>query len=455
MIYVNNVSTLKRELKVWHVVVIGLAYMSPFAVFDTFGIIADLTNGHVPASYIVLMISILFTVYSYSKMAQVYPTSGSAYTYTRRTINNNLGFIIGWVLLLDYLFLPMINAAFIKIYLSPIMPNVPDWMWVIGLIIFITVLNIIGVKVTVTANTIMVLFQTLVVVIFAILTVKTIVSDGVGYFAIDYFYSVNMEFSTVFAGASILMLSFLGFDAVTTLSDETVNPSKNIPKAILLIAVIGGVFFLTVAYFMQSLFPQVAALIDISPDVEEASSNIALFIGGNLFGSLFAAGAMVACIASGLAGQTSGSRLLYAMGRDGVLNKKLFGYVSPRTATPIFNIIITGLLACSALFLDIYTATSLINFGAFTGFAFVNLSVIFYYLRVRREKNHTFGSIFGYIVVPFIGFAYNMYLWFNLDKAALTFGLIWTAVGFLYLMYITRFFRQDPPEIAFDESEAV
>lgn len=451
----SNVVSLKRELKVWHVVVIGLAYMSPFAVFDTFGIIAELTNGHVPASYIMLLISIFFTVYSYSKMAQAYPTSGSAYTYTRKTISNNLGFVIGWVLLLDYLFLPMINAAFIKLYLAPIMPGVPEWIWVIGLIVFITILNIIGVKVTVTANTIMILFQTFVVIFFTILTLRMILAEDVGYFSFEFFYSQNMEFSTVFAGASILMLSFLGFDAVTTLSDETVNPAKNIPKAIFLIALIGGIFFLTVAYFMQSLVPQVEALLAISPDAEEASSNLALYIGGNLFGSLFAAGAMVACIASGLAGQTSGSRLLYAMGRDGVLNKKIFGYVNPRTATPVYNVIITGLLACSALFLDIYTATSLINFGAFTGFAFVNLTVIFYYFRVRKEKNHTFKSILGYVIIPFIGFAYNFYLWFNLDKTALTFGMIWTAVGFLYLLYITKFFTKAPPEIAFEESEAV
>src|SRR5699024_11386476 len=127
----------------------GLAYMSPFAVFDTFGIIAELTNGHVPASYILVMIAVLFTVFSYSKMAEAYPTSGSAYTYTRKTMNSGLGFLIGWIVLLDYLFLPMINAAFAKIYLSAVFPDVPGFIWILGIIIIITLLNVFGVKIAV------------------------------------------------------------------------------------------------------------------------------------------------------------------------------------------------------------------------------------------------------------------------------------------------------------------
>src|SRR5699024_7038419 len=159
--------------------------------------------------------------------------------------------------------------------------------------------------------TLMVVFQLVVAIIFVILTIKSIVAGNVGYFSLESFYSLKMEFSTVFAGASILMLSFLGFDAVTTLSDETENPKRNILKAIFLVAIIGGVFFLGVAYFMQSLFPYIVSLAEISPDLEDASPNMALFIGGNLFQALFLGGALVACIASGLAGQTSGSRLLY------------------------------------------------------------------------------------------------------------------------------------------------
>ncbi|RWR12924.1 APC family permease [Siminovitchia fortis] len=428
--------------------------MSPYAIFDTFGIITELTDGHVPASYILVMIAVLFTVFSYRKMARVYPTSGSAYTYTKKTMSSGLGFLIGWIVLLDYLFLPMINAMFTKIYLSAVFPSVPGWIWIVGMIILITGMNVAGVKVAVSANMLMVAFQFLIAAIFVILTLRTTITGEVGYFSLDPFYSVSMDFSTVFAGASILMLSFLGFDAVTTLSDETENPKKDIPRAIFLVAFLGGIFFLAVSYIMQSLFPDLSALAVVSPDLEEASPNIALYIGGTLFQAIFLAGALTACIASGLAGQTSGSRLLYAMGRDGVLTKKIFGFVHPRYATPVYNVILTGLLACSALFLSLHAATSLINFGAFTAFSFVNLSVIFYFLRVKKDKTYTVGSVIGYMIVPFIGFLFNAYLWLNLDSSAMTLGLCWSAAGLAYLIYLTKGFTKAPPEIDFSESEA-
>lgn len=443
---------LKRTLKLRHILVLGLAYMSPFAIFDTFGIISEMTDGHVPASYLLVMIAVLFTVYSYSKMAKVYPSSGSAYTYTRRTMNSGIGFLVGWAVLLDYLFLPMINAMFTDIYLSAVFPAVPSWIWILGMITLITTLNIAGVKVAVSANSLMVVFQALVAVIFVLLTARSIMAGDNGSFSFQPFYSETMNFSAVFAGASILMLSFLGFDAVTTLSEEAVKPKQDIPRAIFLVAFLGGIFFLTVSYFMQSMFPSLASLQQISPDIEGASPNIALYIGGNLFQAVFLAGALTACIASGLAGQTSASRLLYAMGRDGILFKKIFSYVHPRLGTPVLNLILTGVLAASALFLSLYTATSLINFGAFTAFAFVNLSVLFYYF--RRNENHTLKSVIGYVIIPFMGFVFNAYLWYKMDSAAMILGLIWVMVGFIYLLYVTKFFTKAPPEFDFDESAA-
>ena len=447
-----NEGKLKRTLKLRHILVLGLAYMSPFAVFDTFGIISEMTNGHVPASYMLVMIAVLFTVFSYSKMAKVYPSSGSAYTYTRRTMNSSLGFLVGWAVLLDYLFLPMINAMFTGIYLSAVFPSVPSWVWVIGMIIVITTMNIAGVKIAASANTLMVIFQALIAAIFILLTARSIIGGDIGYFSFNPFYSEAMNFSTVFAGASILMLSFLGFDAVTTLSEEAVKPKTDIPRAIFLVAFLGGIFFLAVSYFMQSLFPSIGALEQISPDIEAASPNIALYIGGSLFQAIFLSGALTACIASGLAGQTSASRLLYAMGRDGVLFKKVFAYVHPRLATPIFNIILTGALASSALFLSLHTATSLINFGAFTAFAFVNLSVVFYYFKTKQT--YTMRSVISYVVIPFIGFSLNVYLWYKLDVAAMTLGLSWMVIGLIYLLGITKFFTKAPPELNFDESAA-
>lgn len=433
---------LKRSLKLRHVVFIGLAYMSPLAVFDTFGIISDITNGHVPAAYILIIIAILFTAYSYGKMVKVYPFAGSVYTYTRKTMNAHLGFLVGWSAMLDYLFLPMINALLASIYLSSAFPSVPSWIWIVLTIAITTALNLFGVKLAVIFNYLLVILQILVSVIFVILTIRMIMyGESAGSFSVNPFYSEQLSFPAVFAGASILALSFLGFDAVTTLAEETIEPKKNIPRAIFIIALCAGAFFVTVTYFMQSLFPDVS----VFKDIEGASPEIALYIGGTLFHSIFISGYVVAVLACGITQQMSASRLLYGMGRDGVLPKKIFGYVHPRTGIPVFNIIFVGILASSAVFLNLMEAASLINFGAFVAFTFVNLSVIVYFF--RRQKSRSAKAIASSIIIPSAGLAFNVYLWFSLETSAMILGLVWAAIGFIYILYLTKFFKVRPPEL--------
>ncbi|WP_312857302.1 APC family permease [Neobacillus endophyticus] len=438
--------TFKRSLGVASVIFLGLAYMSPFAVFDTFGVVSALTNGHVPASYVFITLAILFTALSYGKMAQKFPDAGSAYTYTKKTISPQLGFLVGWSALLDYLFLPMINAVLARIYLSALFPAIPSWIWVIGLILIITVMNIAGIKFAVTANMLFVLFQLLIAIVFVFLIIRAILHGGSTTFTINPFFSQNMKISSLLSGASILALSFLGFDAVTTLAEETIHPEKNIPKAIFSIALIGGLFFVIVTYFMQCLYPNVSVL----KNINGASPEIARQIGGLLFQSIFTSGALISVLASGLAAQTSASRLLYAMGRDGVLPKKSFGSIHKTLKTPVFNILFIGILALTALFLDLVTATSLVNFGAFTAFSFVNLSVIIYYWKNKREMKA--NSLFGYVLFPFVGLIFSIYLWFNLDKLAVIFGLSWFLIGMIYLLWVTKGFRSAPPDYEFVEN---
>lgn len=404
------------------------------------------TKGHVPASYILITIAILFTALSYGKMVKLFPDAGSAYTYTKKTMSPELGFLVGWSALLDYLFLPMINAILSGIYLSASFPNVPAWVWVVGLIVIITVLNIAGIRIAVSANTLFVLFQLLVAIIFVIFTVHSIVStDNSSSFTVNPFFSGDMNINLLFSGASILALAFLGFDAVTTLAEETIAPEKNIPKGIFLIALIGGVFFIVVTYFMQALYPDVSVL----KNIDGASPEIAKHIGGILFQSIFTSGALISVLASGLAAQTSASRLLFSMGRDGVLPRKWFGSLNAKYHTPVFNIVFIGILSLSALFLDLVTATSLINFGAFTAFSFVNLSVIVYYVKNKQKQKLNF---FSYILSPLIGLAFLIYLWISLDALAIKFGLGWFAAGLIYLLWLTKGFRVKPPEYDFVEN---
>lgn len=439
---------IERRLKLIHVVAIGLAYMSPMAVFDTFGIASDVSSGHVPAAYIVVFIAILFTALSYGKLVRQFPNAGSVYTYTRNIINPYLGVIVGWVTFIAYIALPMINALLADIYLSAGFPEVPGWVWIAGLLAIISFLNIFGVKLAASVNLLLVVFQALVGIIFTYLTIRSIVKGPESFIPIGEIFPSGDEFSGLFGAAALLALSFIGFDAITTLSEDTVNPKKTIPKAILLVAGIGGVFFFSVTYFMQSLFPDVS----IFNDIEGASPEIAVIIGGNLFLSFFLAGALFSVFASGLAAQVSASRLLYAMGRDGVLPKKFFGYLHPKYNSPVANILLIGVLSLSAIFLSLEAATSLINVGAFTAFSFVNLCVIINFF--RHQGPRTFGLFVGSLIFPLIGLAFVVYLWANLDIFSIIAGGIWALLGIVYLAFTTDFFKKEPPQIAFDELEA-
>lgn len=445
----SSTVSLKRTLSLSQVTLFGLAYMTPLIVFGIYGVLAETTKGTVPAAYSIALIAMLFTAFSYGKMVQAYPTSGSAYTYTRKSINSHVGFLVGWAVLLDYLFLPMVIWLIGSVYLNSAYPAVPSWVWILGFILITTIINIIGIKFMTTINFLMMAFQLLVIVIFLVLCGISL-SQGVGataLFSLEPFAPDVHNFSFVLAGAAVACYSFLGFDAVTTLSEETIKPEKTLPKAIMLITLLGGAIFILSSYFLHLVQPN---YLDFK-NVDSAAFEIAVQIGGNLFSAIFLAGLIIAQFASGLTAQTSAARLLFAMGRDSVLPKRFFGYLTPKFRTPILNLIGIGIIGLLALNLDITTSTSFINFGAFLAFTFVNISVIAHYY-VKGNQRSGRDLVF-YLILPLIGAGLDLWLIFNLDKHAIIFGSVWVGLGFIYLLYLTKFFKKQPPEIDFESSE--
>ncbi|MGY4690000.1 APC family permease [Salibacterium sp. K-3] len=439
--------TLKRTLTLYQVVLFGLAYMTPMIVFGTYGVLADTTQGFVPSAYLVAMIAMLFTAYSYGRMVQAFPVSGSAYSYTRKSISSPLGFMVGWSVLLDYLFLPMVIWLIGGVYLNTAFPAVPVWVWILLFIVVTTTVNLIGITMTTKVNLLMMIFQLLVVALFILLCIVNLVQGmGTGtIFTFTPFLGQDAEFPLVLAGASIACYSFLGFDAVTTLSEETVEPKKTLPRAILLITLIGGGIFMAASYFLHLVYPDFSQF----ANSDSAAYEIAKQIGGNLFSAIFLAGLILAQFASGLSAQTSAARLLYAMGRDGVLPRRIFGFISSFSRAPVLNLLIVGLVGLLSLFLDITTSTSFINFGAFATFTFVNVSVIAHYF--IKQKQRSGKQIILYLIIPLIGAVLDIALFINLDKNALILGTVWAAAGFIYLMILTRFFSRKTPDLQMDE----
>lgn len=442
-------ATLKRTLGLWSIVMLGVGYMTPMSVFDTFGITSEETSGHVPTAYVIALIALLFTAFSYGKMVRVFPSAGSAYTYTQKTIHPNLGFLVGWSSLLDYLMIPMVTALLAKIYLTAFFPGVPSWIWVVGFVLLLTSVNLMGLNTTSKLNAFLVLFQVLITVFFIILAVSAL-NHGMGYgsvFTIQPIYKPDIQFSLLVTGATILCFSFLGFDAVTTYAEETPNPTKTIPRAIFLTALVGGVIFIITSYFVQAVFPDDS----LFNDPEAAAPEIALYIGGKIFQIFFLSASVAAQLASGLTSHASVSRILYVMGRDNILPRKFFGYVHPTLRTPVYNVILVGIVSLSAIFFSLEMAVSFISFGALIAFTFVNLSVIAHYA-VTMKMYNTVKGLFSYVIMPLIGASLVAILWFNLEQSAFMLGIGWATIGFMYLLYATKFFRIKPSDIVIEEA---
>jgi len=436
---------LRKTLTLVQVVMMGLAYLQPMTIFDTFGIVSGLTDGHVATAYIFALIAVLFTAVSYGKLVQRFPSAGSAYTYAQKAISPHVGFMVGWSSLLDYLFMPMINILLAKIYLEAIFPGVPSWIFVTALVAMMTAFNLRGIKVVANLNSIIVVVQVAIMVVFLGLLVRGVyMGEGMGTLATTKpFFSENAHVVPMITGATILCFSFLGFDGISSLSEETPNAGKVIPKAIFLTALIGGIIFVVVSYFLQLYFPDISRFKD--PDASQPE--IMLYVAGKFFQSVILCFSCVTVLASGMAAHAGVSRLLYVMGRDGVFPENLFGYVHPKWRTPTFNVLLVGVVAMSAVTFDLVTATALINFGALVAFTFVNLSVISQFY-IREKRNRTLKDHINYLILPVIGALTVGALWLNLESSSMTLGLVWGAIGLGYLAFITNAFRKQPPQMS-------
>ncbi|RYM02700.1 APC family permease [Sporolactobacillus sp. THM7-7] len=438
--------TLKRSLGLWSIVLLGLGYMTPMVVFDTFGIVAGETNDVVPFAYIVALIAMLFTAFSYGKMVRVMPSAGTAYVYTSKTINPHIGFMVGWVSMLDYLLLPMVNALIFRIYMESFFPEIPVWLWVVGYVILLTGLNIWSIHAAARFNSLLVILQITMVVIFSIIAMFKL-QNGSGngeVFSLQPFVNSGVDFATLIMGATVVCFSFLGFDAVTTFSEETPHPLKTIPRAIILTTLIGGAIFIVASYFAQSLYPNISAF----KNTDDTLPEIAKYTAGVIFQVFFFAAAFAGVLSSGLASHGSVSRLMYVMGRDGVLPRRVFGYVHPRFRTPVFNVIVVGIVTLISMEFSLELISSFINFGALTAFSFVNLSVIAHYIFHEKRFRHT-KDVLNYLLFPLAGFAFIVLLWSSLAKDSLIFGLIWSGMGFVYLAFQTRLFKMKPKQLDF------
>ena len=429
---------LRRVLSRRDLIIYGLVILTPTAPYPVFGIVQQSSNGHAALSYLVALVAMLFTAASYGKMAGAFPSAGSTYTYAHRALNQHVGFLAGWSMMLDYFLIPLLSIIYAGLTAQRLAPQVPYAVWVIVFTVALTFTNLRGIRVTTRASSLLMVIMTASAVLFVVLAARYVGLGGL--FEMRGLYRAeSFALAPMMLGASIAALSYIGFDAISTLAEDTLNPERDIAAATVLVCLLQGVFCVVTVYLAALVWPDYRSF----PESETVILDIARRIGGSwMFGAITFV-LLVAGLASALTGQAGASRLMYGMGRDGVLPPRIFAYLDPRHATPTRSIYLMGALSLiGALFMRFQMAVELLNFGAFVGFILVNLSVIrHYFLRLRRRSG---ADVVTNLVLPALGAVFCTYIWLSLTNAAKLAGFGWLAIGAFYLAVMTRGFRIAP-----------
>lgn len=444
---------MRRALGLTGLTFFGVTYMTVITVFTTYGIVNQVTDGKLPAAYIVAVVTMLFTAASYAAMVRKYPVAGSAYTYAQQSFGGAAGFLTGWVMLLDYMFIPMINFMLIGIYLNTQFPGIPVWVFTLAALLLVLLFNVLGITLVNKLNIAIIALSVVLVVVFMALAFKQYVGGDQSVGVLEPFTFGEGGIGAIASGAAILALSFLGFDAVSTLSEEAKNPRRDIPRAIMLSTLVGGFFFILVAWAGALAFnPDWTTLSDAQ--VEAAGTTIMDSFGASWFTSFFVAVYVAGAFGSGMTGQVSVSRILYAMGRDGMLPRPL-SRLHRRFGTPVVAAVVVSVFALSALFLSLDTVAFMISFGALAAFAMVNLSVIRTYLFPKggRKRPLTPWEIIRYGIAPLIGFGLTIWLWTSLQPITWLVGAVWLVVGVIIIAIVTKGLRNPVPMMDFSEGD--
>jgi len=426
---------LKRSLSLFDLLVYGLVFIVPTAPFAVFGFVYNASHGMVPLVYAVGLVAMLFTASSYVAMARAFPVSGSVYAYAGRSIGESFGFIAGWALLLDYLLLPALVYMLCAVAFASMIPGVPQWVWMVGLLAINTVINLFGIESTARISMALLALQIVLLVLFAAVAIMALMhgTAGAHLSLAPLFNASHISFGLIFNALSLAVLSFLGFDAISTLAEEAHGGGEAVGKATMLSLVLCALLFVAQTYLI-SLFVLGRTSFAPGRETEQAAYTISAMIGGGWLKFLISiVGIVITGIPAALTAQAATSRLLYSMARDGKLPRFL-AYISPTRKVPDLTILAVGLLTL-VLFAIFYgkidRLTSMVNFGALTGFVLLHVSVIAWFMWRRQS-----GRWVRFLIVPLTGLAIISYVLWNMDQHAQILGVSWLGAGIVIVVLL-------------------
>lgn len=420
---VTTGATLKRSLRFRDLILYGIILIQPTAPMPSFGVIYQEARGHVVTAILCALVAMLFTSISYGRMARVYPQGGSAFMYVGRELHPALGYITGWCMAMDYILNPLICTIWCSKAAQNFLPEVPYVLWAIAFAALFTILNLRGVETSARINEMMAaaLGVVILLVVASILRYLFRLPHQPGSFYTTPFYDpATFSYSALFRGTSIAILTYIGFDGISTLSDEAKNPARDIPRAIVMTCLITGVLASIEVYLAQLVWPRGMAF----PDIDTAYVSISGRAGGVFMFTLVNASLLLATIGSGMASQLGAARLLLAMGQTGAIPGRFFGAVHPKNRIPRNNVLLIGAICLiGALVFSYQLGTELLNYGALLAFMGVNVASAVLAWRSSRLKQWLA------ILSSLIGFAVCLFIWLHLGHLAWIAGSAWAGVG--------------------------
>jgi len=419
-------------------VLFGIVCVTPTAPIPLFGIMQNLSQGQAASAVAFAMLAMLPTALSYGHLASRYPSAGSAYTYVARGLHPHLGFLAGWATLLDYFLIPVTGVIYCAVAMHRVVPAVPYICWATVFTALASFLNLRGIRTGIRAQQALLAVMSVVIVATVVLALRYVWTlKGVGSLASTTpFYDPEVFNARAIATAtSFAALTYIGFDAVTTLAEEADDPTRNMTRATVAVCLITGLVSVLLVYLGQIVWPDYRTF----KDFDTAFLDVAQRIGGvGLFTAMVAV-LTVATFGAALTGQAGAARVLLAMGRAAVIPRRPFAHLDATTLQPSYNVMLVGIVVLTgAVTLSFERAGELLNFGAFFAFMGVNLAALRAALRDHRTGAR------GQLVLAsssLLGFVGCLSIWLSLPLPARLVGFIWMAVGLIYQLIRTRGFR--------------
>ena len=418
---------LDRSVSTFDLLVYGLVFMVPIAPWAIFGTVYNSASGMVPLVYVVGLIAMVFTALAYAQMAKSFPLAGSVFSYVGRGVHPGVGFFAGWAILLDYLLIPTLLYVFAAESMIGLFPGTPRWLWAIVFVVVNTIINLLGIGSLKIANRFFLAIELVFVAIFVVIAVRAINGQSlpnVGWSTTPIWDPNTVSAPLLAAALSIAVLSFLGFDGISTLAEESTGRKNPAGRAMIIALFVVAALFVTQTWLASLL----AGGREAFSDDEVGNAFFTLVEAASTTGwmnAFFAVNVMAVGFANAMAAQAATSRLLYSMSRDKQLPSFL-SKISSRKVPMAALLFVSAISLVLVLFFvgQIGLISSLVNFGALFGFCLLHLSVVWYYVVRQKSKNYLL-----HLVVPTLGFVIIAYVLFNADALAKIGGLVWLALG--------------------------